>query len=423
MTVLIPDRSIDCTSRIHKKMLLYAAFCVLLFPVGFTLVFALVLARARNQINPPAASEEAALARRAADPSIVSFQQLFAPYRPHLWYFEVIETLRRIVMLGGLVSFKGLKTRAVLGLSFAIFTAVLYREIKPYTSKAVNNISFTANWLVRRRFPASIARGVCALDSNVTSAQVVLVYMAGVMIVAQPCGYKDSYLAAFLVCATLALLLSALRLQIGKAIRQHGVLAALAEGSVALDRTVFSEMFGESKAKQEDLLDHVLACVGATLHQATCSSTESIVAARSASAPSGSVWNDFMFLTDLLPMDDKQWGDVRRGLTYTHNGKECHARISGSADGAHKPTRLGLKAASVRQLLSHMPSHKLLTSPRAGRRHDEETLYLHNADVYFCDHGIRKVNVDEKCSVLTFKPGEETIKFEVNTEIRNRLVG
>jgi len=95
---LIADLSIECNSAKHRAVELFAGFMIIVYPIGIPLVFLALLATKRDRINPRADSELLAYSQRAADATLSPLRILFDSYRPAVWWFEVLDLVRRNLM-------------------------------------------------------------------------------------------------------------------------------------------------------------------------------------------------------------------------------------------------------------------------------------------------------------------------------------
>ena len=198
------DYTVDCDSANHQKFEIFAYVMLLVYPVAIPLGTGYLLWRSRHGINPPSAKSEAdAITTRSADPEIAPFRELFSPYRPHLYLFEVVEMYRRLIMTGALVFVRGQRTRAVIGLTLSLFFALVYENTSPYVSTPLNALSVSSVWLL------------------------VLVYGGGMMLIGRPCGFSDAGLGWFLLVAVVADFSLATALQFDMTLRHRSVLTAL----------------------------------------------------------------------------------------------------------------------------------------------------------------------------------------------------
>lgn len=186
---LVADLSIDCDDSRHRMFEAYCGFMILAFPVGVPLIFLYLLNRSRDRINPNADTELLSYAQRAADDSLEPLRVLFESYRPSVWYFEVLDLLRRNLMMGALTFIARPALRVVIGLGLAFVFALGYREIAPFSSGSVT------------------------LLSTLAMTQIVIVYFSGLIIIIEPVAYQGWVVGTLLLITTLALFISAAVMQ------------------------------------------------------------------------------------------------------------------------------------------------------------------------------------------------------------------
>ncbi|CAN0170750.1 unnamed protein product, partial [Ectocarpus sp. 4 AP-2014] len=120
------DYRIECDSSKHQGFRVYAGFMILLYPVGIPALYGALLFRARDVLEKDPDSRE-------DPPRVVSISSLWKPYRPAVYYYEVIECGRRI-LLTGLVVFIYPNTAAQIAITLimTVVFAVLSEAIRPY---------------------------------------------------------------------------------------------------------------------------------------------------------------------------------------------------------------------------------------------------------------------------------------------------
>ncbi|GMH88080.1 hypothetical protein TL16_g11053, partial [Triparma laevis f. inornata] len=143
------DYSIDCEEGMRPFWLFYGVIMVLVFPVGVSGAYFSILYVNREKIKQ---REE----EREQDLELMNIAFLFDPYKPEFWYFEVVETLRRLLMTGALSSVRpGSFTQLSWGMSLSIFFTVLLATIKPYSESRDNWIAILSSGLLILVFLAS----------------------------------------------------------------------------------------------------------------------------------------------------------------------------------------------------------------------------------------------------------------------------
>ncbi|CAN0115112.1 unnamed protein product, partial [Ascophyllum nodosum] len=96
VTYLRADYDLVCRTTTHVAYMTYAGIMVLVYPVGIPVVFAWMLFINRDGIK---SVEDTANGSRVP-PESEAIKDLWAPYKPSRYYFEVIECGRRIALTG-----------------------------------------------------------------------------------------------------------------------------------------------------------------------------------------------------------------------------------------------------------------------------------------------------------------------------------
>ena len=213
----------DCDSPLHKHYEIYAWVFILIYPISTPPCIGYLLWRSRNRINPPHAKSEAdALSIRANDQSISALHQLFYPYKPTYFYFEIVDIYRRILMSGSLILIDGKPQRAVVGLGLSLLFVALYQTACPYVTTPLQALSISGVWML------------------------VLVYGGGMLLISRPCAFSDIGLGVILLIAMLILFTMAIMLQFEKTRRDQTVLGALQRSKSTLERLSASAHFRSS---------------------------------------------------------------------------------------------------------------------------------------------------------------------------------
>jgi hypothetical protein len=68
--------------------------------------------------------------------NLVPIQFLFESYKPNYWYFEIIETFRRLLFTGFLtLMYPGSTKQLVIGYFFSVGSITLYSSLRPYVEE------------------------------------------------------------------------------------------------------------------------------------------------------------------------------------------------------------------------------------------------------------------------------------------------
>ncbi|CAM9774589.1 unnamed protein product [Ectocarpus sp. 6 AP-2014] len=129
-TYLLADYRIECDSSKHKRFEVYAGFMVLLYTAGIPALYSFLLFRDRDVLK----GKEAA--GQDLRPRATSTSDLWKPYKPSVFYYEVVECARR-VLLAGVVVFIYPNSSAQIAITLALaFIFVLISEgLAPYASR------------------------------------------------------------------------------------------------------------------------------------------------------------------------------------------------------------------------------------------------------------------------------------------------
>ncbi|CAN0378106.1 unnamed protein product [Ascophyllum nodosum] len=91
------DYRIECSSPKHKAFQIYAAFMLVVYPLGIPTLFALLLSRNRKALV------DTSLRNNTRDLLQQSTSNLWKPYKPSAFYYEVVECGRRVMLTGVVV--------------------------------------------------------------------------------------------------------------------------------------------------------------------------------------------------------------------------------------------------------------------------------------------------------------------------------
>ena len=94
------DTAIECSTTGAYPMLLGFTIPLIILYQSIPLVWWYSLRANRARLNPPMEDTKRAHERRAKDRSVAHLQFLVTDYRCDMFYYEVIEMYRRIILLG-----------------------------------------------------------------------------------------------------------------------------------------------------------------------------------------------------------------------------------------------------------------------------------------------------------------------------------
>ena len=121
------DYRIMCTDAKHRALQAYATVMIAVYPVGIPLFYAVLLFRYRRVLSDYGANKSKA--QPIAD--------LWAPYRPNVFYYEVIECGRRILLTGVAVFiFPNSAAQVAITIMNSLFFFVVSEVLSPYVSSS-----------------------------------------------------------------------------------------------------------------------------------------------------------------------------------------------------------------------------------------------------------------------------------------------
>ena len=123
------DYRIECDSAKHEMFQVYAGFMIVLYTVGIPYFYVILLFKNRDVLVQDAPSRNNCFRVR-------STSSLWSPYKPSVFYFEVIECARRVLLAGVVVFFNpGTASQIAVALILAFAFAIISESLDPYTSK------------------------------------------------------------------------------------------------------------------------------------------------------------------------------------------------------------------------------------------------------------------------------------------------
>ena len=164
-TYLSVDMQISCESDRYKFGLLYACFMIVLYPFGVLLFYTCMLYSFKGAImnrndetfQPMSSSTivptsehmitEGVMGVAAGNchgitPQTARLAFLWAAYKPKFWYFEIVETSRRMILTAVLsIISPGTSGQIVLAFLVSIFYVSLYRRLSPYVETFDNEMA------------------------------------------------------------------------------------------------------------------------------------------------------------------------------------------------------------------------------------------------------------------------------------------
>jgi hypothetical protein len=142
------DYNMSCSSSKYRFGLGWAIASIFVYPVGIPSYYFYILYSARDDIKnrDVILSEEAG---RSRDAHLQSMKLLFEFYKPHLWYWEVVETIYRLLLTGVLVVVaQGTGTQIIVGTVVVLFYLKVCDIYMPYEDAKVQLLRVICHWQI-----------------------------------------------------------------------------------------------------------------------------------------------------------------------------------------------------------------------------------------------------------------------------------
>ena len=145
ITYLRADYDLVCLTTTHVQFMTYAGIMVLVYPVGIPAVFAWVLFINRDGIK----SVEDTTHGNRVPPESEAIKDLWAPYKPSRYYYEVIECGRRIALTGLVVFiYPGSTAQVAIEALLAFVFSSLSEIISPFAEPLDAWLYRSGTWVI-----------------------------------------------------------------------------------------------------------------------------------------------------------------------------------------------------------------------------------------------------------------------------------
>ena len=119
------DYNIKCNGFKHRGLQAFAGLTILVYPLGIPAFFAFILIKNRRVLLNKALRENTI--------SVKAFSDLWKPYKPSRFYYEVIECVRRLgLMAVGYFVYPNTAAQIAFTLTLAVIFAMMSEAIAPY---------------------------------------------------------------------------------------------------------------------------------------------------------------------------------------------------------------------------------------------------------------------------------------------------
>ncbi|GMH90277.1 hypothetical protein TrST_g7328 [Triparma strigata] len=158
--ILRKDYTISCQDDDRDFWEAYGWLMVGVFPIGVISMYGFLPWSKREKLKKP-------VEQRLEDEEITPLAFLWEPYKPEFWYWEVIETGRRLMMTGVLSTIKpGSFSQLVAGLMMNILYFGLLCQANPYNDNRDNSIAVLSTLQIIVIFIASMLMHASKLFSE-----------------------------------------------------------------------------------------------------------------------------------------------------------------------------------------------------------------------------------------------------------------
>jgi hypothetical protein len=157
---LTADYSLNCNSPTVKFARVWAGFMIVIYPIGITLLYFWLLFKKRFEImhrHDIESRNSIISASSDKQSSIMMIKFLYESYKPQYWYFEIVETGRRLMLTGVLsVAGEGTSGQVVFGILLAVLYTKIYGYYQPYELQETSVVAELAQYQIFFSFFGSL---------------------------------------------------------------------------------------------------------------------------------------------------------------------------------------------------------------------------------------------------------------------------
>ena len=156
---LVADYSMNCSSPYMKFARAWASFMIVLYPIGIPSLYFWLLYKKRYEIihRDDIDSRNTIINESRQQTSVKVIKFLYESYKPQFWYFEIVETSRRLMLTGILsITDAGNSGQVVFGIIIAVFYTKVYAYYQPYELEESSTIAELAQYQIFFSFFGSL---------------------------------------------------------------------------------------------------------------------------------------------------------------------------------------------------------------------------------------------------------------------------
>jgi len=192
---LSADLSISCTSPRYFLGRNWAIAMIIVYPVGLTFLYLYLLFVNRNAIQRRTSDDDDKTEDLPTGKFPITHAEirfLWSNYQPRYWYWEVVETARRLMLTAVLsVIYVGTAAQILAGIFMSVCFVWAYDHFRPYPSHSHNLLQEAAEYIILLFLVGALLLRTGALGSSATAvddssigvAQIVLVSLFVALVV------------------------------------------------------------------------------------------------------------------------------------------------------------------------------------------------------------------------------------------------
>jgi len=155
------DVAIECGSAAHAEAKLLALVAIILYPIGLPLISFILLLQAREAIHG-----------KEATPLSKAIAFLWREFKPELWWWEVVELLKRVVLVGLMqLVWYGEVLQVLLGTLLAMSFLLFQLAASPYADPSLNLVASISSYCLVVFFFMCIALKYSSLTDTADIAE------------------------------------------------------------------------------------------------------------------------------------------------------------------------------------------------------------------------------------------------------------
>lgn len=166
------DYRIHCDTTKHRVLQLYAGFMILVYPVGIPMFYAVLLWNNRDVLTNETG--------RVGNIRVKSITDLWQPYKPNRFYYEIIECGRRILLTGVVVFiYPNTSSQIAVNLMIAVAFMIIAEALAPFASRWDAWLSRTGHLIVFTSMYVALLLRVDVSNERARSQEVFGVIIVG----------------------------------------------------------------------------------------------------------------------------------------------------------------------------------------------------------------------------------------------------